>query len=671
MPILEIPWLSLEAGGTADDLGEDVGRAFRRSTSMACLIISVGLALLVVWLFDIKLEKTSAIEKRAVALVAFSLVCFGLARAYSLRLARASARSNRARSETLQHIDRLKLLHQITQATAERRIPTNVFEVVVRQLEDHLPADFVGVCDYDKPSQTLEFASIGTKASVLARALAVAEHQKLSVEASGLEPCLAGRLIYEEDVSKIPLPLTRRLAECGLRSLVLAPLQTENRVHGILLVARLDPESFTPGECEFLLQLGESVALASLQAELHLALQRAYFDLRETQQSVLHEDRLRVLGQMASGIAHDINNSIAPAALLAESLIDQEKGLSPKGRSRLETVLHAIRDVADTVSRMQVLYRRRKVKKPPDLIDLNPLVKQVIELTRSKWRDSPQESGHVIEIIWQLATDLPLVRGIESEIREALTNLVLNAVDAMPTGGRLTLSTRQSFERNVPPPGTPRRQVAELEVSDSGSGMDEETRRRCFEPFFTTKGEYGTGLGLPMVFSVAESHDADIEVDSALGEGTTVRLLFPVLGAEPTTQTVEPLGGRSMSRHLLVVDDDLILLETLHDILAGDGHNVISASGGEAGIEAFLAERAAGTPFDLVLTDLGMPEVDGRRVAEAVKMGEPSTPVILLTGWGHGMLASGERPAHVDLILNKPPRLEELRRAVKMALSQN
>jgi CheY-like chemotaxis protein len=203
-----------------------------------------------------------------------------------------------------------------------------------------------------------------------------------------------------------------------------------------------------------------------------------------------------------------------------------------------------------------------------------------------------------------------------------------------------------------------------IEVRDTGVGMDETTRRRCLEPFYTTKGERGSGLGLAMVYGMVQRHSAELEIDSEPGTGTTCRLVF--------SSATQDLGGaqtpatRAVTRRLriLLVDDDPVLIKSLEDVLTSDGHYVTTASGGELGIEAFVAAARANTPFCVVITDLGMPHVDGRRVAAAVKAASASTPVIMLTGWGHRLIAENDIPPHVDRVLSKPPRMNDLRGAL-------
>jgi CheY-like chemotaxis protein len=208
----------------------------------------------------------------------------------------------------------------------------------------------------------------------------------------------------------------------------------------------------------------------------------------------------------------------------------------------------------------------------------------------------------------------------------------------------------------------PMRRSAWVEVADTGVGMDDEARRRCLEPFFTTKGERGTGLGLAMVYGVIQRHSADIVIESAVGQGTTMRLKFavPAVAATPAVRTVSA-PDRSRCLRILLVDDDPLLLKSLRDTLEAEGHTLVPAHGGQEGIESFQAAHESGEPFDVVITDLGMPYVDGRKVASSIKEISRATPVILLTGWGQRLVAEGDVPPHVDRVMNKPPKPQQLR----------
>jgi CheY-like chemotaxis protein len=226
----------------------------------------------------------------------------------------------------------------------------------------------------------------------------------------------------------------------------------------------------------------------------------------------------------------------------------------------------------------------------------------------------------------------------------------------MPSGGTLTVRTYTITRQGT--------KYVVIEVRDTGVGMDDDTRRRCLEPFYTTKGERGTGLGLAMVYGMIQRHSAELEIESALGQGTTMRLVFAAASASTADTTrVMPLPAASRPLRILLVDDDPMLIRSLQDTLQEDGHVITATHGGQAGIEAFTSALKAGERFDLTITDLGMPYVDGRKVAAAIKALSPLTPVIMLTGWGQRMIAENETPAHVDKVLSKPPRLQELRTA--------
>jgi len=233
----------------------------------------------------------------------------------------------------------------------------------------------------------------------------------------------------------------------------------------------------------------------------------------------------------------------------------------------------------------------------------------------------------------------------------------------------LTLRTKTGEIPSTIPNAPAQRQVL-VEISDTGIGMDEDTRRRCLEPFFTTKGERGTGLGLAMVYGIAGRHNAGIEIESALGKGTTIRFVFPV-PATPVLPSSPPVTVYTVPTRLriLVVDDDPLLIKSLRDTLETDGHFVTTATGGREGIDAFRAAHGREETFAVVITDLGMPYVNGREVAAAIKGIAPSTPIILLTGWGQRLVAEGDIPPHVDRVLNKPPRLREIREALAQLLS--
>lgn len=564
-----------------------------------------------------------------------------------------------ARSRLQTQLARLDLLQRTTRAIGERQDLQSIFQVILRNLEDNMPVEFGCVCLYDASEATFAVNAVGSQSSVLAQRAGIVAGAPLPTPASSLQPCLEGVLVYEPDIAAISNGLLQQLAQAGLRSLVAAPMMVEKKVFGVLLIARAQAAAFSSTDCEFLRQLSEHVALAAHQIRLYTDLQQAYDDLRLSQHTVMQQERLRALGQMASGVAHDINNAISPITLYTESLLEREPNLSERTREYLRIIQRAITDVGQTVARMREFYRQSDQQVDLLPVEINVLIQQALTLTRARWNDMPQERGIVIAVRTDLDANLPQVLGTESDLRDALTNLIFNAVDAMPDGGTLMIRTRTAHRAGDS--GA----AVELEVIDTGIGMDEATRRRCLEPFFTTKGERGSGLGLAMVYGMAQRHKAQLEIDSTLGTGTTMRLRFAAASSETPAETYSPRSFATTKRlRLLVVDDDPLLSEALLRILEGEGHEVTVAAGGREGIDAFLQAQRSARRFDLVMTDLGMPYVDGRAVATAVKQAAPRTPVVLLTGWGQRLNTEQSIPQHVDVLLGKPPRIAELRQVL-------
>jgi signal transduction histidine kinase/ActR/RegA family two-component response regulator len=557
-----------------------------------------------------------------------------------------------AEVRTLLQLQRLELLRRITRAIAERQDLDSIFRVVVRSVEEHMPADFALICTHERDGGTLTVERVGERSESLARELDMSEGRRIAIDQNGLARCVGGQQVYEPDVAAMNFPFPQRLATGGLRSLVIVPLVLEQRsgVFAVLIVARREADAFSSGECEFLRQLCDHVALAANQAQLHTSLQQAYEHLQRTQEAALEQERLRALGQMASGIAHDINNAISPVAIYTESILTHESGFSERTRKQLEIIQRAIDDVARTVARMGEFSRRRPTQLELKEIPLERVLREVLELTRARWSDMAQQRGVVIEARVESSGGSTTGMGIESELREALVNLVLNAIDAMPNGGKLTLRAGRDSGRR-----------AFIEVIDNGVGMDEETQRRCLEPFFTTKGERGTGLGLAMVYGIAQRHGVEIDIASTPGAGTIFRLTFPERSPAASEGSATPSTRAPGRTRILLIDDDAMLLNSLRDVLVREGHDVTTASGGKQGVETFIAAQRAGQPFPVVITDLGMPHFDGRAVASAIVAAVPGTPVLMLTGWGQRLAESPAPPADVVAVLSKPPRLAELR----------
>jgi signal transduction histidine kinase/ActR/RegA family two-component response regulator len=570
--------------------------------------------------------------------------------------------SNRQRAESAlqQQLMRMSLLHQMTQAISERQETESFLLVALRQLEDHLSLDLSCIALVDAQVDTPKVAALRVKDPLLTSKLDLHEGGMIAVADTGLQPCKEGQTVYTPDTLKGTTALIEKLAGAGLRSVVAVPLLLQNRLFGVLIAARMKTDGFTSGDCEFLRMLSEHLARAAFHARLHTELRQAYDELRQTQQTVVQQERLKALGHMASGIAHDINNALSPVVGFADLMLRGEHGLTDSGKKYLGHIRTAGEDISRIVARLREFYRRRDDRESLQELDLNALVRHVIDMTRPSWRDVPQSRGITVEVQSDLGPQVPELVGIENEICEALTNLVLNAVDALPNGGRIILRTRVSRPEDVSG-GSDAPAHVTVEVSDTGIGMNEETRKRCLEPFFSTKGKRGAGLGLAMVYGVMERHEGKIEIQSETGKGATFRLVFPVRKMADVAAELQQEEKRAESLQILCIDDEPLLRDLLKEMLERDGHRVEVSDSGQSGLDAFRQAQQHANPFDIVITDLGMPHVDGRQVARVIKGESPATPIIMLTGWGSFMKGDGEAPTHVDGVLSKPPRSRELR----------
>lgn len=454
----------------------------------------------------------------------------------------------------------------------------------------------------------------------------------------------------------------RKLCEAQqIQSLLLVPIVYGQAPFGFLGFDSVRTEKTWAEEDVILLKMiGEIFVNALKRERAELALQdsnrkleNTLDELKRTQQQIVQQERLRALGQMASGIAHDFNNALSPILGFSELLLARPSHLDDRDKARhfLQMMNTAAKDAASIVNRLREFYRNRDETDKLAPVNLVPLVEQAISLTQPRWKVQAQARGINIRVHPDLQK-VPLIAGSEPDLRELLTNLIFNAVDAMPQGGVVTITTRPQNGHVV------------LTVADTGTGMTDEVRRRCMDPFFTTKGKAGTGLGLSMVHGIVRRHEGKIEIETSLGKGTTFTIRLPVQSrAVARVDETPTVRSAVRSVHVLVVDDEPMVREIESEYLKAEGHTVEVAASGPEGLEKFRATR-----FDVVVLDRAMPVMSGDQLAVAIKEIAPRVPVILLSGFGSMMQAAGEKPDGVDYVLGKPVTLQDLAQTVARAI---
>ena len=353
---------------------------------------------------------------------------------------------------------------------------------------------------------------------------------------------------------------------------------------------------------------------------------------KEIDEKYTQSKKLAALGQISSGVAHDFNNVLT--GVLGRVQILKKQTNDERILKNLSMIELAAQDGSATVKRMQDFARLRTDEKFIPL-DVKEIVEEVLALTRPKWRDNAEMRGIIIEPVVEIDEQL-YVFGDASDLKGAFTNLIFNAVDAMPEGGVLTIRAEKKADKIV------------IEFEDTGIGMTDDTIERIYDPFFSTKGVKGTGLGMSEVYGVIKRHRGAIETKSKVGKGSTVIISMPSVKKGVSAEETGDILDRFESK-ILIIDDEEYILDMLEELLENQGHKVTTSSSTDNGLKLFKNSN-----FDIVITDLGMPDMSGWEVAERIKKMNRAVSVILLTGWALNLEAEKIKENGVDFTLQKP-----------------
>ena len=378
-----------------------------------------------------------------------------------------------------------------------------------------------------------------------------------------------------------------------------------------------------------------------------VALLRDVTERQREHERVQQADKLRALGQLASGVAHNFNNALA--AVIGYTQLALPKVKDPDIEKYLRVVEQSAKDAARMVERIQNFSRGHSRADEFQPVRIGDIVRDAIDITRPRWRHDAEALGikYEVRLEWVGEEDA-LVKGEASELREVCVNIIFNALDAMPLGGRLVIEARSDAQH------------VRLGFRDTGGGMTEEIKRRVFEPFFTTKGAAGLGMGLSESYRIVERHGGRIEVDSQLRRGASFTITLPLAIASAASELSRPAVAGIEKARALVIDDEEVVGGTLAAILESLGHDVTQATGGEAAL-ALLKDRE----FDIIFTDLAMPRMDGIAVAGEIRVRCPQTKIVLVSGYGLGKIYErlGDSSV-VDATLAKPFKIEDIERAM-------
>ena len=547
--------------------------------------------------------------------------------------------------ESLRKIKRLTMLYEIGKALSSTLDIDELLKKALELVSSSLGYRVCSILFLDRQKDELYIKQVS------GRDLEAAREMRFKVGLDGIVGWVAktGEPLYVPDVSKETRYISRL---AGMKSEAAFPLKVRDRVIGVFNVESEEEASFDEEDLKLLGSFASQVSISIENAWLFSDLKQTLKELKQAQDQIIQAEKLRALGEMASGVAHDFNNVLAVVLGNLQLLLHTLGQLTPDQiREELKSIERSAKDGAETIRRIQEFAGMRRDREFTS-VSLNQLATEVASITQPRWRDQPQNKGIKIELTKNLG-DIPSILGNPSELREVLTNIVFNAVDAMPTGGQITVTTQPQAHDWV-----------EVRIADTGVGMTEEVKRRVFDPFFTTKGVTNSGLGMSVSYGIIKRHGGEVLIESEPGKGTTFVLHLPVgYGEEdPEVHALKASRGISPAR-ILVIDDDPAVRDILARMLRTRGHQVTAVGEAEEGVERFQKEG-----FDLVFTDLGMPRLSGWEVGKAIKGMNAKTPVAVITGWGLELNREEMRESGIDLIVSKPFNFDELGQVVAEAM---
>jgi GAF domain-containing protein/CheY-like chemotaxis protein len=570
--------------------------------------------------------------------------------------------------ETRKKAHRLALTDQINRAISSTLDLGSIFKIVSQELKRVVEYHRINLSFWRPEQHSFEMTLVFYQNQESSALWSAQKGPAKGGKPSGSKSKSEGRMILADDTAMYEVvktqkpyyvptltlencvkPVDRLMYSEGIRSYILVPILSTGsagRDQEVIAVLGLESKNsfgFEKEQIELLNSMGSHLSVAIKNARLFSDLENAYEDLMRAQDRLIKTEKLQRWGEMASGVVHDFNNiltSILGRTQLLWKKLEKEKAKGSENLIRdLLLIEKSATDGAKILSRIQEFTKTKK-DTSFSLVDLNEIVKDSLEMTES-YRSSQAVLSEIRIEVKRDLTSIPEISGNATELREVITNLIINAIDAMPQGGTLTLKSGQD------------KAFIYLVINDTGIGMTEEIKNKIFEPFFTTKGDRGTGLGLSVAYSIMARHEGEIEVKSYPNQGSTFTIKLPKRKEKRISEKIKKLSGGEAS--VLIIEDEKNIREVLDEALSAEGYEVTCAATGKEGIELFKKKK-----FDLVITDLGIPNISGWEVADQIKSINSSTPVILSTGWGVKFDPAKMKSQNVNQIIKKPFNLEQV-----------
>lgn len=538
--------------------------------------------------------------------------------------------------EIKKRFEEMRILNEISNVSISTLDLRKLYRIISKKIMEIFNVDtyYLAICDYERDQISFPFFFDRRKPIKV-------EPIKIS-QSSGLTGWIINNkkplMFNDYEREKDSLPVKPIVIIKATQSYIGVPIIKKDKVLGVISIQSYKKNVFTSWHLDLLKTIANQIALSLENAKLFKDVKEALKKLRESQRKIIQAEKMRALGVVSAGIAHQFNNILS--AILARAQLLSKKVDDPEIKRNLEIIEKASLGGAEIVRRLLGFSKAEK-KETPEIVDVKNSIEEALQLTEIKWKNEAQAMGKRIEIIKEFEEGL-FVKGYFAELKEAFINIILNSLEAIEKEGFIKISSLSKGSKVL------------IEIKDNGRGIPSSEIDKVFEPFFTTKGVSGTGLGLSFAYGVIKKCKGEIKIESEVGKGTTVSIFFQK-AKEVRKAKEKKLEEGKIPMNILVIEDEEHVIDLIEEILRMNGYNVSIARTGIEGVSKFERER-----FDLVMTDIGMPGISGWEVAERIKEKDPNVKIGFITGWNIKGEVERLRKLRIDFVITKPFRIEDL-----------